>query len=69
MKSAFFGPAVVFALIAMLDNQTACVQAMPIACTVVNSDKCMLQDSDVLGLAQWDVASPMGPIGLKADGE
>ena len=70
MKFAVFTKAALFALSTMLDSQTAVVQAVPIASTISSHNSMFEQhSSDVHGFAQWDVASPMGLIGLTADGE
>ena len=59
MKFAVFCPAVLFVVCALFNSQT-CVKAVPIA-NIVSSDS-KLDDSDVLGLAQWNVS----PIDLTA---
>ena len=69
MKFTVFCPAVLFTLCTMLDSQIVGVQAVPIARTTSSDSSYTLDDSDELDLAQWDVAPPMGAIGLSADGE
>ena len=60
MKFAVFCPAVLFVVCALFNSQT-CVKAVPIA-NIVSSDSKLDDNSDVLGLAQWNVS----PIDLSA---
>ena len=64
--TVFFCSALLFAMSTMLDSSQLGVKAVPIANTF-SSDKTILDDSDVVGLAQWGISSTMGPIDLTAD--
>ena len=65
MKFSVFCPAMLFAVSALLDSQIL-VQAVKIASTVSKDSNVAMPSAanDVLSLAQWDSASPMGPNDL-----